>query len=97
MESVRDFITKGPLGKVILILVIVFAGFLSWQAVKSTNANGGFKPTAIVTPAQQTADIENHVKQVESNPTMPEDTKQRVIGMLRAHEPGKSVSTKQAP
>jgi hypothetical protein len=96
MEGVRDFFTKGPLGTVVLILVIVVACFISWRAVNAVNDNSGFKPAPILTPAQQTADIENTVKQVESNPQMPEDAKQRVIATLRSHEPGNGASTKSA-
>jgi len=96
-ESVRDLLTNGALGKVLLISVIVLAGIISWRAVNAVNANGGFKPAPILTPAQQTADIENTVKQVESNPKMPEEAKQNVIAMLRSREPGKTVSTTSAP
>ena len=92
MEHVRDFFTKGPIGAVVLILVIVLAGYFGWRTVNAVNDNSGFKPAPIMTPAQQTADIENSVKLVESNPRMPDDAKQRVIAMLRSHEPSNTAT-----
>jgi hypothetical protein len=95
-ESVKDFISKGGLGKVFLILVIVVGGFISWRAINAVNANSGFKPAIVITPAQQTAETEEDVKQVEANPQMPAQTKQGIIAMLRAHEPGNTVTAKAA-
>ena len=93
-ESIKDFFAKGPLGKILLIAVIVFAGVISWRAVTGINDNGGYKPAHIQTPAQQAAEIEKNVTLVESNPQMPEETKRGLIGMLRAHEPGNSAPHK---
>ena len=95
-ESVKDFFTKEGLGKVLLILVIVVAGVISWRAINAVNDNSGFKPAIVITPAQQTAETEEDIKQVERNPQMPEDTKQGIIAMLRAHEPGNAVTVKPA-
>jgi hypothetical protein len=97
MESVREFFTNGRLGKALLILTVVVAGLLSWRAVSAVNDNSGFKPAPIQTPAEQIADIETSVKQVEANPRMSEEDKQRLIAMLRSHEPGKTASAATAP
>jgi len=95
-ESVKDFISKGWLGKGFLILVIVVGGVIGWRAINSVNANSGFKPAIVLTPAQQTAQTEEEVKQVEANPRMPDATKQGLIAMLRAHEPGNTAAAKPA-
>lgn len=93
-ENIKDFLTKGPLGKILLISVIVLAGFISWRAVTAVNQNSGYKPARILTPAQQTAQTEHEVSLVKSNPQLSEEAKRGMIGMLRAHEPGNTASNK---
>lgn len=85
------------MGKVVLILVIVFAGIISWQSFKAITDGSGYKPAPKLTPAQQIADIEQTVREVENNKTMPEDAKKMVIAQLRSKEPTNAASNKSAP
>jgi len=70
-----------------LIGAVVLVVWLGWRGVMSANPNGGYKPTPLLSPAQQIADAEKNVKFVQTDPNMSDQAKQIAIGMIRAHEP----------